>query len=172
MEFSLLCADILRNQEEKQWQMNLQSLDVPFRYYFAEIRVLFSHCFGYIESLEWNNVIAKDVTKYYKMNPKNVEGFGGVDHAEYCFQESNETKKVVAWEKAFIQLVEDELVPMVESKNLTLSYSSESSIEEELKRKSEYWWEEAGGAVAVEVDDDGERYAVTRFANWVFCLWG
>ncbi|KAD5960225.1 hypothetical protein E3N88_11697 [Mikania micrantha] len=122
--------------------------------------------------------------KYFKMDPKNYEDFGGVDHAEYCFQhytsdencmsafkgplepstalggfsgnnyseasafiitypvnnamdkESNETKKAVAWEKAFIRLVEDELLPMAKSKNLTLSYSSESSIEEELKRES------------------------------------
>ncbi|XP_012067168.1 NPC intracellular cholesterol transporter 1 isoform X2 [Jatropha curcas] len=44
--------------------------------------------------------------------------------------------KAVAWEKAFIQLVEEELLPMVQSSNLTLSYSSESSIEEELKRES------------------------------------
>ncbi|KAI3797062.1 hypothetical protein L1987_39752 [Smallanthus sonchifolius] len=126
----------------------------------------------------------QSILQYYKMDPKTLEGFGGVDHAEYCFQhytsdenclsafkgplepstalggfsgnnyseasafiitypvnnvidkESNETKKAVAWEKAFIQLVEDELVPMVESNNLTLSYSSESSIEEELKRES------------------------------------
>lgn len=83
-------------------------------------------------------------------------------------KESNETKRAIAWEKAFIKLVEvclfsfflfsfqlkwtfflwhitlfstlntyqDELLPMVASKNLTLSYSSESSIEEELKRES------------------------------------
>ncbi|XP_065864984.1 uncharacterized protein [Euphorbia lathyris] len=47
-----------------------------------------------------------------------------------------ENGKAVAWEKAFIQLIEEELVPMVQSRNLTLSYSSESSIEEELKRES------------------------------------
>ncbi|KAB1203536.1 Niemann-Pick C1 protein [Morella rubra] len=51
-------------------------------------------------------------------------------------KEGNETQRAVAWEKAFIQLVKDELLPMVESKNLTLSFSSESSIEEELKRES------------------------------------
>lgn len=51
-------------------------------------------------------------------------------------KESNETKKAVAWEKAFIQLVKDEILPLVKSKNLTLSFSSESSIEEELKRES------------------------------------
>ncbi|KAI4336697.1 hypothetical protein L6164_015190 [Bauhinia variegata] len=48
----------------------------------------------------------------------------------------NEIVKAVAWEKAYIQLVKDELLPMVRSKNLTLSFSSESSIEEELKRES------------------------------------
>jgi Niemann-Pick C1 protein len=31
---------------------------------------------------------------------------------------------------------QEELLPMVQSSNLTLSYSSESSIEEELKRES------------------------------------
>ncbi|KAH7523402.1 hypothetical protein FEM48_Zijuj06G0007300 [Ziziphus jujuba var. spinosa] len=51
-------------------------------------------------------------------------------------KEGNETKKAVAWEKAFIQLAKDELMEMVQSKNLTLSFSSESSIEEELKRES------------------------------------
>lgn len=51
-------------------------------------------------------------------------------------EEGNETTKSVAWEKAFIQLVKDELLPMVQSKNLTLAFSSESSIEAELKRES------------------------------------
>lgn len=51
-------------------------------------------------------------------------------------KEGNETQRAVAWEKAFIQLVKDELLPMVQSKNLTVSFSSESSIEEELKRES------------------------------------
>ncbi|KAF2565665.1 hypothetical protein F2Q68_00027572 [Brassica cretica] len=50
--------------------------------------------------------------------------------------EGNKTEKAVAWEKAFIQLAKDELLPMVKSKGLTLSFSSESSIEEELKRES------------------------------------
>ncbi|OMO50471.1 Patched [Corchorus capsularis] len=50
--------------------------------------------------------------------------------------EGNKTEKAVAWEKAFIQLAKDELVPMVQSRNLTFSFSSESSIEEELKRES------------------------------------
>ncbi|KAM7258591.1 hypothetical protein ACFE04_014332 [Oxalis oulophora] len=47
-----------------------------------------------------------------------------------------ENGKAVAWEKAFIQLVKDELQPLVLAHNLTLSFSSESSIEEELKRES------------------------------------
>ncbi|KAI3517965.1 hypothetical protein L1887_06233 [Cichorium endivia] len=126
----------------------------------------------------------QSILQYFKMDPKNFDDYGGVEHAEYCFQhytsdencmsafkgplepstalggfsggnyseasafiitypvnnvidkESNETKRAIAWEKAFIKLVEDELLPMVASKNLTLSYSSESSIEEELKRES------------------------------------
>lgn len=49
---------------------------------------------------------------------------------------SNSTQRAVAWEKAFIQLCQNELLPMVQSKNLTLAFSSESSIEEELKRES------------------------------------
>ncbi|KAL5845464.1 hypothetical protein ACOSQ3_011519 [Xanthoceras sorbifolium] len=57
-----------------------------------------------------------------------------VDNA--IVREGNETEKAVAWEKAFIQLAKDELLPMVQSKNLTLTFSSESSIEEELKRES------------------------------------
>ncbi|CAH8284969.1 unnamed protein product [Eruca vesicaria subsp. sativa] len=48
----------------------------------------------------------------------------------------NKTERAVAWEKAFIQLAKNVLLPMVESKGLTLSFSSESSIEEELKRES------------------------------------
>ncbi|KAL5557719.1 hypothetical protein UlMin_033930 [Ulmus minor] len=48
----------------------------------------------------------------------------------------NESERAIAWEKAFIQMVKDELLQMVQSKNLTLSFSSESSIEEELKRES------------------------------------
>ncbi|XAR61542.1 hypothetical protein NMG60_11015995 [Bertholletia excelsa] len=127
---------------------------------------------------------AQSVLQYFKMDPKNYDDYGGVEHVEYCFQhytsadtclsafkapldpstalggfsgnnyseasafvitypvnnavdrESNETKNAVAWEKAFIQLAKDELLPMVQSKNLTLSFSSESSIEEELKRES------------------------------------
>ncbi|KAF5803944.1 putative protein patched/dispatched [Helianthus annuus] len=126
----------------------------------------------------------QSILQYFKMDPKNFDDFGGVDHAEYCFQhytsdencmsafkgplepstalggfsgnnyseasafiitypvnnaidkEGNKTKRAVTWEKAFIQLVENELLPMVKSKNLTLSYSSESSIEEEMKRES------------------------------------
>ncbi|KAK4351829.1 hypothetical protein RND71_027347 [Anisodus tanguticus] len=51
-------------------------------------------------------------------------------------KEDNYSKKAVAWEKAFIQLVKDEILPMVQAKNLTLAFSSESSVEEELKRES------------------------------------
>ncbi|OIV97566.1 hypothetical protein TanjilG_12323 [Lupinus angustifolius] len=51
-------------------------------------------------------------------------------------EEGNQTAKAVAWEKAFIQLVKGELLSMVKSRNLTLAFSSESSIEEELKRES------------------------------------
>ncbi|WCJ40010.1 NPC intracellular cholesterol transporter 1 [Euphorbia peplus] len=73
-------------------------------------------------------------------------GFSGSDYTEasafvITYPVNNaigeaENGKAVAWEKAFIQLIEEELVPMVQSRNLTLSYSSESSIEEELKRES------------------------------------
>ncbi|KAL2538045.1 Patched family protein [Forsythia ovata] len=51
-------------------------------------------------------------------------------------KEGNDTKRALAWEKAFIQLAKEELLPMVQSKNLTLAFSSESSIEDELKRES------------------------------------
>ncbi|XP_047328776.1 NPC intracellular cholesterol transporter 1-like [Impatiens glandulifera] len=51
-------------------------------------------------------------------------------------RESNESKKAVAWEKAFVQLAKDELLAMAQSQHLTLAFSSESSIEEELKRES------------------------------------
>ncbi|XP_030527101.1 NPC intracellular cholesterol transporter 1 [Rhodamnia argentea] len=126
----------------------------------------------------------QSVLQYFKMDAKNYDNYGGVDHVGYCFQhftsadacmsafkapldpstalggfsgnnyseasafivtypvnnaldkEGNETGKAVAWEKAFIQLAQDELLQMVQSKNLTLSFSSESSIEEELKRES------------------------------------
>ncbi|CAI9112476.1 OLC1v1012932C1 [Oldenlandia corymbosa var. corymbosa] len=126
----------------------------------------------------------QSVIQYFKMDPDNFDSYGGVDHAEYCFQHytsaetcltafkapldpstvlggfaqnnyteasafvvtypvnnaiseaGNENAKAVAWEKAFIQLAKDELLPMVRSNNLTLSFSSEVSIEEELKRES------------------------------------
>lgn len=48
----------------------------------------------------------------------------------------NENGKAVAWEKAFVRLVKEELIPMVQLYNLTLSFSSESSVQEELKRES------------------------------------
>ncbi|KAJ8762195.1 hypothetical protein K2173_007350 [Erythroxylum novogranatense] len=50
--------------------------------------------------------------------------------------EGNQTAIAAAWEEAFIQLAKDELLPMVLSKNLTLSFSSERSLEDELKRES------------------------------------
>ncbi|XP_034681127.1 NPC intracellular cholesterol transporter 1 [Vitis riparia] len=126
----------------------------------------------------------QSVLQYFKMDPENYYGYGGVQHVEYCFQHyttadtcmsafkapldpstalggfsgnnyteasafivtypvnnaiggaGNENGKAVAWEKAFVQLVKDELLSMVQSRNLTLSFSSESSIEEELKRES------------------------------------
>ncbi|KAK1560393.1 hypothetical protein Q3G72_026113 [Acer saccharum] len=126
----------------------------------------------------------QSVLQYFKMDPDNYDEYGGVVHAEYCFQHyasidscmsafeapldpstvlggfsgnnyseasafivtypvnnaidetSDVNGKAVAWEKAFIQLVKEELVPMVQSSNLTISFSSESSIEEELKRES------------------------------------
>ncbi|CAB80500.1 putative protein [Arabidopsis thaliana] len=146
--------------------------------------------------------------KYFKMDSGTFDDYGGVEHAEYCFQHytssetclsafqapvdpsavlggfsgnnysevmvselgcsvpfdcysdvkrtlfqatafvvtypvnnvigdsSNENARAVAWEKSFIQLAKEELLPMVRSKNLSLSFSSESSIEEELKRES------------------------------------
>ncbi|XP_019417010.1 PREDICTED: Niemann-Pick C1 protein-like isoform X1 [Lupinus angustifolius] len=126
----------------------------------------------------------QSVLQYFKMEPKNLDDYGGVDHLGYCFEhytsadqcmsafkapldpstvlggfsgsdysaasafivtypvnnaideEGNETAKAIAWEKTFIQLVKDELLPMALSRNLTLAFSSESSIEEELKRES------------------------------------
>ncbi|RDX72810.1 Niemann-Pick C1 protein, partial [Mucuna pruriens] len=126
----------------------------------------------------------QSVLQYFKMDPKNFDDYGGVEHLNYCFEhyssadqcmsafkapldpstvlggfygndfsgasafivtypvnnamnkEGNETRKAVAWEKTFIQLVKDELLPMVQSRNLTLAFSSESSVEEELKRES------------------------------------
>ncbi|KAL2499279.1 Patched family protein [Abeliophyllum distichum] len=126
----------------------------------------------------------QSVLQYFKMDPAKYDGFGGLEHVEYCFQhytsadtcmsafkapldpstslggfsgnnyleasafivtypvnnaidkEGNDTKRAVAWEKAFIQLAKEELLPMVLAKNLTLTFSSESSIEEELKRES------------------------------------
>ncbi|MED6106320.1 NPC intracellular cholesterol transporter 1 [Stylosanthes scabra] len=122
--------------------------------------------------------------KYFQMDPDNYDNYGGVEHAEYCFQHytsaetcfsafkaplepttalggffgdnyseasafiitypvnnamtkvGDENGKAIAWEKAFIQLAKEELLPMVQSSNLTLSFSTESSIEEELKRES------------------------------------
>ncbi|XP_022140528.1 Niemann-Pick C1 protein [Momordica charantia] len=126
----------------------------------------------------------QSILQYFKMDPENYDDYGGVQHAEYCFQHyastetcfsafkapldpstslggfsgnnyseasafvvtypvnnaidavGNENGKAVAWEKAFVKLVKEELLPLVQSRNLTLSFSSESSIEEELKRES------------------------------------
>ncbi|KQJ84058.1 hypothetical protein BRADI_5g18407v3 [Brachypodium distachyon] len=47
-----------------------------------------------------------------------------------------ENGKAVAWERAYINLVKDEILPMVLAQNLTLSFSSESSIQDELNRES------------------------------------
>lgn len=47
-----------------------------------------------------------------------------------------ENGKAMAWERAFINLVKEEIRPMVLAQNLTLSFSSESSIQDELNRES------------------------------------
>ncbi|KAL4186468.1 hypothetical protein AMTRI_Chr09g34040 [Amborella trichopoda] len=47
-----------------------------------------------------------------------------------------ENWEAVAWEKAFINVAKEELRPMAQSRNLTLSFSSESSIQKELERES------------------------------------
>ncbi|KAI4297881.1 hypothetical protein L6164_037740 [Bauhinia variegata] len=126
----------------------------------------------------------QSILQYFQMDPENYDNYGGVEHAEYCFQHytsaetclsafkapldpttalggfsgnnfsdasafiitypvnnaitevGDENEKAIAWEKAFIQLAKEELLPMVQSSNLTLSFSAESSIEEELKRES------------------------------------
>ncbi|KAJ4880028.1 Patched family protein [Raphanus sativus] len=126
----------------------------------------------------------QSILQYFKMDAENYDEYGGIEHAEYCFQHytsselclsafqapvdpsavlggfsgsnyseatafvitypvnnivgdsSNENARAIAWEKSFIQLAKEELLSMVQSNNLTLSFSSESSIEEELKRES------------------------------------
>ncbi|XP_061344098.1 uncharacterized protein LOC133290061 [Gastrolobium bilobum] len=126
----------------------------------------------------------QSILQYFQMDPDNFDNYGGVEHAEYCFQHYTSTEtcfsafkaplepptalggfsgnnyseasafiitypvnnaitrvgdengKAIAWEKAFVQLAKEELLPMVQSSNLTLSFSTESSIEEELKRES------------------------------------
>lgn len=130
------------------------------------------------------NCATQSILQYFKMDPANYDDYGGVDHAEYCFQHyssaatclsafqapldpstalggftgnnyseasafivtypvnnevdktGNENGKAVAWEKAFIRLVKEEIMPMVQKQNLTLAFSSESSIQEELERES------------------------------------
>ncbi|KAK3143975.1 hypothetical protein QOZ80_4AG0307300 [Eleusine coracana subsp. coracana] len=47
-----------------------------------------------------------------------------------------ENGKAVAWERAFIKLVQEEIQPMVLAQNLTMSFSSESSVQNELNRES------------------------------------
>ncbi|XP_019086605.1 PREDICTED: Niemann-Pick C1 protein-like isoform X3 [Camelina sativa] len=124
----------------------------------------------------------QSILQYFKMDSGTFDDYGGVEHAEYCFQHytssemclsafqapvdpsavlggfsgnnyseatafvvtypvnnaigDSSNERAVAWEKSFIQLAKKELLPMVRSKNLSLSFSSESSIEEELKRES------------------------------------
>ncbi|XP_004491642.1 uncharacterized protein [Cicer arietinum] len=126
----------------------------------------------------------QSILQYFQMDPDNYDNYGGVEHAEYCFQHYTSTEtcfsafkaplepttalggfsgnnyseasafiitypvnnaitkvgdengKAIAWEEAFIRLAKEELLPMVQSSNLTLSFSAESSIEEELKRES------------------------------------
>ncbi|KAL3681041.1 hypothetical protein R1sor_023997 [Riccia sorocarpa] len=48
----------------------------------------------------------------------------------------DENDEAIAWEEAFIKLVQEELVPMVQAAGLTLAYSSESSVQAELERES------------------------------------
>ncbi|KAK8965582.1 hypothetical protein KSP40_PGU021601 [Platanthera guangdongensis] len=124
------------------------------------------------------------VLQYFKMDRVEYDNYGGIQHAEYCFEHyyseetcrsafqapidpstvlggfpgrnysvasafiitypvnnevgdnGDENGKAVAWERAFIRLVKQELMPMVEQQNLTLSFSSESSIQDELERES------------------------------------
>ncbi|KAK7299788.1 hypothetical protein RJT34_10616 [Clitoria ternatea] len=126
----------------------------------------------------------QSILQYFQMDLDNYDNYGGVEHAEYCFQHYTSTEtcfsafkaplepttalggfpgnnyskasafiitypvnnaitkvgdengKAIAWEKAFIQLAKEELLPMVQASNLTLSFSTESSIEAELKRES------------------------------------
>ncbi|XP_006652645.2 NPC intracellular cholesterol transporter 1-like [Oryza brachyantha] len=47
-----------------------------------------------------------------------------------------ENGKAIAWERAYVNLVKEEILPMVLAQNLTLSFSSESSIQDELNRES------------------------------------
>jgi Niemann-Pick C1 protein len=47
-----------------------------------------------------------------------------------------ENGKSVAWERAFIKLVKEEIQPMVLGQNLKMSFSSESSVQDELNRES------------------------------------
>ncbi|PKA60101.1 hypothetical protein AXF42_Ash009785 [Apostasia shenzhenica] len=126
----------------------------------------------------------QSVLQYFKMNQKKYDDYGGVQHAQYCFEHyssdeacrsafqapldpstvlggfsgnnyseasafivtypvnnevndsSDENGKAVAWERDFIRLVKEEIVPIVRLQNLTISFSSESSIQDELERES------------------------------------
>ncbi|KAK9135670.1 hypothetical protein Syun_015000 [Stephania yunnanensis] len=83
------------------------------------------------------------------LDPRTVlGGFSGANYSEasafvITYPVNNEVDqagsgngKAVAWEQDFIELAKEELLPMVQSRNLTISFSSESSVEEELKRES------------------------------------
>ncbi|KAH1062992.1 hypothetical protein GYH30_005774 [Glycine max] len=90
----------------------------------------------------------QSILQYFQMDPDNYDNYGGVEHAEYCFQHYTSTETCFSAFKAPLEPTtalggfsgnnysEDELLPMVQSSNLTLSFSTESSIEEELKRES------------------------------------
>lgn len=57
-----------------------------------------------------------------------------VNNAVAKYAQAN--KAAIAWEEAFVTLAKEELTQMAVSHNLTLSFSSESSIQAELKRES------------------------------------
>ncbi|CAA6655866.1 unnamed protein product [Spirodela intermedia] len=102
----------------------------------------------------------QSVLQYFKMDPENYDDYGGVEHAEYCFQHfssaatclsafqapidpSTATAFVITYpvNNVLDQTGQEngkaeEIMPMVKSQNLSLSFSSESSIQEELKRES------------------------------------
>ncbi|BAH92771.1 Os04g0563801 [Oryza sativa Japonica Group] len=93
----------------------------------------------------------QSVLQYFQLDPKKYDD-SGIDHAKFCFQASafvitypvnnkvettgQENGKAVAWERAYVNLVKEEILPMVLAHNLTMSFSSESSIQDELNRES------------------------------------